>query len=1859
MQIRQDKYNVTQSQRVEVLGKGSDIRLDLKLDFNTKQPNLGSSIIGKVVDSNNNPIQGAVVKLMDDKLQPLTNTSTDANGNYSIDSIAYSSVYNMIAIAPGKILSQASPFTLLSSQSTTVNFTLQSDTNTTFGAISGTIMDSNVNPISGAIVLLYSVVSGIDNLMAITYTDTAGIFVFSELNSGNYKITVTALGYMQGDSTVTVQSGNITTISKILNINPQAADGIVSGVITDSTNSPVVGADVILYNVDNNNILTPVAFTRTNSAGIYTFINVPAGNYLVKSNQSQLITVNTPTSPNTITNTSSLPTGTYDVALGSLEGGAVVDSVTSYATNIGGPTDGSSTVTVNVLSQGDYNIAVKYIAADVNRPMKVDINGVNTGTIYELPKTAGWTVNDALTYTIPVKLMAGDNTIKFYGDGINYAPNLCLFTVNELVISTPSTIPIENNKFEFLGYYNILKTSIEFDAINKKLVVKSSGDMIHEFLPNSVYLSAALYDNNGNELIMSSALGSETADSFANTLNGVSFQYGYYLKVTHAEKSGRLKLIGNVVNSPKDLSQGFEGVDLTTAMFYITNNGIEYSTTPITTITSTIPALSYSVNKVFNGTSDYLDITNDLSTVQNLTEGAIVVKFKTTSTLPNQAIFSMTSTTDANTKLAVFSSSGTSIGRIRYEVRQGTTQLFGYNMIPYLNDGNLHTVLISVGTRGVEGYIDGVNAFTVPASHNFFADITGENTMNIGRILTSSGGQWYFNGTIEYVDIYGNELTVEQAKVMSMNNYKEITTINSTTITALSANSFDIQGLNWMTINKVQFDTTNKKLMVTSTGSVAHEFLPKNMYFGMSLYDGNNNLKASAFTLGENDGSSFATALNGVTFDYGYYLKIYHAEPWRLILTDTVAGAPVDLSNGFNNVDFNTINLYIQPTGLQYVTVPGLNSYVVTGTVPITLNAVTNVTTSTGISPQLNNTFQGSIGDSGGYVTLTVTVPTDGVYKLGVQYLCGDRDRLLQVDVNGSNSGNPYIAYKTVDWSATNAKIMNGLITLNAGSNTLKLYNKSNAPGPWVGNLTITSTTKVSYMYTTNVTTGSLVNGANLQLVGNFVGGIGDTGGYVISTVSVPTSGLYNLGVQYLNSNTSAPFRMDINGVSTNIVYNTMATPYYIPPVAPIMNIAVTLNAGVNTIKFYNSPNAVGPWIGNLIVTPTIPSSSITSTTTPVIPSTIPVLSYSMNKVFNGTSDYLDVTNDLPKVQNLTEGAIVVKFKTTTTLPNHAIFSMSDSTNASTEITVLLGSGSAIGKVRYEVKDNGVQKFGYYVVAPVVNDGNYHTAIISVGSRGVEGYVDGVNVFTLPTYKSFFADVTTPNALNIGRSITSNGGIWYFNGIIEYVDVYDNELTVEQAQVMSMNNYKATPVLSANTYNILAGALNGGATINEPTDYVGYIGGPTDGSSTVTVNVSSARAYNILVKYIAADVNRKMKLDINGVNTGTIYELPKTAGWTVNDALIYTIPVNLMVGNNTIKFHGDGTNYAPNLGVFTMESIPTIEDNKFNFLGLSSILRASIGFDDINKKLVVNSSGDQVHVYFSTVYFSATLYDNNGNEMVTASALGTGTADNFANTLNGVSFQYGYYLKVTHAEPDSRLKLTGNVINSPKDLSQGFNGVDLTTAMFYITNKGLQYSTMPITTINSTTNTVPYLSYNINKVFNGSTDYLDITNDIPKVQNLTEGSIVVKFKTTSTVPSQAIFSMSDTNNANTKLILMLSSGTSTGRVRYEVRQDTLQLFGYNMSPYLNDGIYHTTLVTVGSRGVEGYIDGINSFTVPIGQGFFGDITGENTMNIGKLVTSDGDKWYFNGTIDYIDIYDYELTVSEAEAMSMNDYKQTP
>ncbi|HDX9641512.1 TPA: putative mucin/carbohydrate-binding domain-containing protein [Bacillus mobilis] len=89
------------------------------------------------------------------------------------------------------------------------------------------------------------------------------------------------------------------------------------------------------------------------------------------------------------------------------------------------------------------------------------------------------------------------------------------------------------------------------------------------------------------------------------------------------------------------------------------------------------------------------------------------------------------------------------------------------------------------------------------------------------------------------------------------------------------------------------------------------------------------------------------------------------------------------------------------------------------------------------------------------------------------------------------------------------------------------------------------------------------------------------------------------------------------------------------------------------------------------------------------------------------------------------------------------------------------------------------------------------------------------------------------------------------------------------------------------------------------------------------------------------------------------------------------------------------------------------------YQGLGDDIRSVVTFNHEDKQLHVTHTNEQIHSYFKNeLYMGITLYDQNGNVKKQVTAEGQETSKNFAEQVNGTSFQYGDVVKVYHAESD-------------------------------------------------------------------------------------------------------------------------------------------------------------------------------------------------------------------------------------------------
>jgi protocatechuate 3,4-dioxygenase beta subunit len=209
------------------------------------------------------PISGALVEA---NLASIVVDSavTDSSGNYTISGIA-PGAYIVDAYAANYQTGTAGAI-VLAGDTTTVDFSLQSDP----GTISGTVTSSVGGiPIVSALVQ----VTNNDTVIDVTLSDSSGNYTITGIAPGSYTVTATAATYSTGVTGAIVFAKETTTVDFSLALNP----GAISGTVTSAVGSlPISGA---LVEVSLDNII--IFSTLTDSSGNYSILGIAAGSYIV------------------------------------------------------------------------------------------------------------------------------------------------------------------------------------------------------------------------------------------------------------------------------------------------------------------------------------------------------------------------------------------------------------------------------------------------------------------------------------------------------------------------------------------------------------------------------------------------------------------------------------------------------------------------------------------------------------------------------------------------------------------------------------------------------------------------------------------------------------------------------------------------------------------------------------------------------------------------------------------------------------------------------------------------------------------------------------------------------------------------------------------------------------------------------------------------------------------------------------------------------------------------------------------------------------------------------------------------------------------------------------------------------------------------------------------------------------------------------------------------------------------------------------------------------------------------------------------------------------------------------------------
>ncbi|EKY25135.1 GDSL-like protein [Clostridium celatum DSM 1785] len=510
----------------------------------------------------------------------------------------------------------------------------------------------------------------------------------------------------------------------------------------------------------------------------------------------------------------------------------------------------------------------------------------------------------------------------------------------------------------------------------------------------------------------------------------------------------------------------------------------------------------------------------------------------------------------------------------------------------------------------------------------------------------------------------------------------------------------------------------------------------------------------------------------------------------------------------------------------------------------------------------------------------------------------------------------------------------------------------------------------------------------------------------------------------------------------------------------------------------------------------------------------------------------------------------------------------------------------------------------YTVPNKTFDDNKWHTVVISGGELGGILYMDGEKLVEFTNHPNkFISLVKDLNNMNIGRIVKNNEVSSYFDGEIEYVEVYNKQFSHEYSSKYSLNDYREilNIIHGEESNNIL---FAGDSITHGPLHTKGYrsysehfnerirgeavSGNLKSDNFVINTGVSSADTTHVLASYETWVKTHNPKIvfltfGMNDCATITIDEYKNNLKTLVNKIremgaipIIQTINTTNGSREEQLPIFMEGARAVANeLDVFL------IDHNKYwSDLG-KSVTNAWLG-DAIHP----NEKG---HLEIAKLIFRELQLD---------------TDDSYTQNLS--------------------YPLAGNGTAKPV----------LDTAR----KKYPEYSNIE--------NKEPVVSYKVNREFYGS-DFIDRTDDMDKIKSLNTGSIVTRFNLTSSQSAQTIISLSDSKDSSKEVAIGINANGTiflNGRTDNGNSSFTTSRSGYN------DGVWHTLVMNVDESTINIYVDGenIHSTTNKI---FFSSLNLPTHLSIGRNVHDTGGEWFFNGAISYVEIYDNILSRDEINNIS--------
>ena len=517
---------------------------------------------------------------------------------------------------------------------------------------------------------------------------------------------------------------------------------------------------------------------------------------------------------------------------------------------------------------------------------------------------------------------------------------------NKKVTEVPVEVTYGDSLFVYgLSYgSDDMKSIITLHHDTKKMSATDTDNLIHDYFGDEKYFEFTLYNKEGKEKKNIEVKGLENTEAFAKEANGLAFEYGDVVKVYHAESSRlhwyqkglyvgegknkeikelffeitengfeRLKSLQEVTAKPQQVVIGTDVEKLEAKNFVQVKDGevVGFVEKPTTAkvgkqtvkvetkdrfgnkqITEVPVEVIYGDSIMFFGT--WHDETNIKSIVTLNHEEK---KFSTTdsegpmhTSFADEKYMGMTVyDKDGKEKkdLSVKASENT---KVFAEQFNGMTFEYGDVIKVYQREFDrfkvykknelmnaqygVHEVLFKVTEQGFERMEAQQEVTAIPQKVVIATNADKLDAKNFVQVKDRE-----VIGFVEKPNT--TKIGKQTVKVETKDRFgnKKVTEVP---VEVTYGDSLVYQGLGDDIRSIVTLNHDDKKLHVTSTNEQIHSYFNNELYMGITLYDQNGTEKKHVTAEGQETSKNFAEQVNGMMFEYGDVVKVYHAESDRL-----------------------------------------------------------------------------------------------------------------------------------------------------------------------------------------------------------------------------------------------------------------------------------------------------------------------------------------------------------------------------------------------------------------------------------------------------------------------------------------------------------------------------------------------------------------------------------------------------------------------------------------------------------------------------------------------------------------------------------------------------------------------------------------------------------------------------------------------------------------------------------------------------------------------------------------------------------------------------------------------------------------